>query len=294
MDDELELSLPQVTKEDIVVGLHALGIEPGRGVMVHSSLKSFGRVVGGPQAVIEALFEVITPEGTLLMPSFNQGRPFRKGGEDCFDVRRTPTVNGSIPDLFWRMPGVYRSFNPTHAFAAWGKNAERYTKYHHRTLTLGSESPLGLLYKDDGYGLLIGVDYKVNTFHHTVEVMLGAPCLGLRTESHPVILPDGRRVEGRTWSYRTKSCQFTDWGMYGEDMEARGLHKTVYVGNSRLTLFKMKDCFQVIAELLKQGRNGLPPCSRCSTKPYFYQEGIVSDWDNENQCLKPDSKAWDY
>ena len=111
--------------------------------MVHSSLKSFGRVEGGARTVIAALMEVITPEGTLLFPSFNHGRAFEEGQPGYFDPRETPTTNGAIPDLFWRMPGVLRSLAPTHAFAAWGKNARRYMQFHHRTLTMGPESPLG-------------------------------------------------------------------------------------------------------------------------------------------------------
>jgi len=40
-------------------------------VVVHSSLSSFGYVEGGADAVIDALEEVITPEGTLVMPTFS-------------------------------------------------------------------------------------------------------------------------------------------------------------------------------------------------------------------------------
>ncbi|GAH16154.1 unnamed protein product, partial [marine sediment metagenome] len=187
-----------VSRHDIIAGLRELGISAGDGLMVHSSLSSFGYVEGGAQTVIEALQEALTPDGTLLLPSFNHGAAFREGGAGYFDPTETPTTNGAIPDLFWRLPDVRRSLNPSHAFAAWGREARRYTEFHHRTLTLGPESPLGLLLADDGSCLLMGVGYAPNTFHHVVEMSTGAPCLGLRTTAHPVVLPDGRRVEGRT------------------------------------------------------------------------------------------------
>jgi len=66
------------TKRRIVDGLRELGITPGMRVMVHSSLKSFGPVEGGAQIVVDALMEVITPQGTLMMPSFNHGAPFKR------------------------------------------------------------------------------------------------------------------------------------------------------------------------------------------------------------------------
>ncbi|HEY3415866.1 MAG TPA: AAC(3) family N-acetyltransferase, partial [Armatimonadota bacterium] len=142
-----------LTHSHIVAGLRELGLPAGAGVMVHSSLKRFGLVEGGPRAVIEALMEVLTPEGTLLMPTFNHDVPFRPGGPGYFSPIETPTSNGAIPDFFWRMPGVRRSLDPTHPFAAWGKHARRYTEFHHRTLTMGPQSPLGLLHADDGFGL---------------------------------------------------------------------------------------------------------------------------------------------
>ena len=72
------------------------------------------------------------------------------------------------------MPDVLRSLAPTHAFAAWGKNARRYTQFHHRTLTMGPESPLGLLSKDGGYGMLLGVGYRTIA-RHVVETTVGSP-----------------------------------------------------------------------------------------------------------------------
>ena len=78
-------------------------------------------------------------------PAHPQVRPgdFWALGEDgprVFDPQETPTTNGRIADTFWRMPGVLRSLNPTHPFAAWGRHAERYTALHHRTLTMGMDS----------------------------------------------------------------------------------------------------------------------------------------------------------
>ena len=110
-----------LTKAEIVAGLHQLGLKAGDGVMVHSSLKSFGRVAEGPKTVIAALMEVLTPAGTLMMPSFNHGAAFRADGPGYFDPAETPTTNGAIPNLFWQLPGVQRSLHPTHSFAVWVK-----------------------------------------------------------------------------------------------------------------------------------------------------------------------------
>jgi aminoglycoside 3-N-acetyltransferase len=238
--------------------------------------------------------EVLTPQGTLLMPTFNHDAPFRPGGPGYFSPTETPTSNGAIPDCFWRMPGVRRSLDPTHPFAAWGKHARRYTEFHHRTLTMGPQSPLGLLHADDGFGLLLGVGYGSNTFHHVVETSTGAPCLGQRTEAYHVMLPDGRTVLGRTWGWRERSCLLTDHTAYAAEMAARGLHREVQIGESQVRLFRLRDCFDVIAALLRQGNGDAPPCSRCPIRPRRVPQTVASDWDASRQCLLPDSVAWEY
>jgi aminoglycoside 3-N-acetyltransferase len=276
-----------LTQSEIVSGLRALGLPTGAGVMVHSSLKSFGQVQGGPRTVIEALMEVLTPQGTLLMPTFNHGTPFEEGGPGYYHPAETPTINGA-------MPAVRRSLDPTHPFAAWGRHARRYTQFHHRTLTMGPQSPLGLLLADDGFGLLMGVGYGSNTFHHVVEMSTGAPCLGLRTEAYPVVLPDGREVLGRTWGWRERACPLTDHTAYAAEMAARGLDREVLIGTSRVKLFRLRDCFEVVAAFLREGKQDAPPCSRCPIRPRRVAQTVASDWDAERQRPVPESVAWKY
>ena len=236
--------------------------------------------------------EAVTPEGTLMMPSFNHEAPFRPGGPGYYHPGETPTINGAIPDCFWRLEGVYRSLDPTHPIAAWCKDARRYTEFHHRTLTMGPLSPLGLLGSEGGYGLLLGVGYEANTYHHVVEMTTGAHCLGLRSEAYPVHLPDGRRVMGRTWGWREGVCPLTDQLAYREEMLP--VQRAAQIGNCRATLFKLQDCFAVIARLLREGKDGRPPCSRCTIQPRRMPQTVVSDWDAENDRLMPGSEAWDY
>lgn len=295
-----------ITENDLLEGFLAIGLRPGMGVMVHSSLKSFGHVFGGASTVIGVLMKILSSEGTLLMPSFNHGLPFQEdswgerypeGGfspKGYFSPLETPTVNGIIPDTFWRLPGVRRSLDPTHSFAAWGKHADDYISEHHRTLTMGPKSPLGLLHADGGYGLLLGVGYEANTFHHVVEMSTGARCLGKRSEVYPVRLVDGRVVNGRTWGWRGGTCPFTDEGRYGAMMVKNGLERVQSIGSSRATFFKLSDCYSVVGELLQNGFAGFPPCDKCPIQPRKVSQTVESDWDDVQNCLLPNSEAWDY
>ncbi len=283
---------PLVTQPELRAAFESLGVLRGGGVMVHSSLKSFGRVEGGAQAVIAALMDAVTPQGTLLMPSFNHDTIFEPGEPGYYHPAESITINGAIPEAFWRLPGVRRSLDPTHAVAAWGREAERYTRFHHRTLTMGRESPLGLLWQDGGYALLLGVGYEANTFHHVVETVTGAPCLGKRSEAYPVRLPDGQQVLGRTWGWRAEECPFTDATRYQDAMRSRQVE--LRIGACRAILFRLQDCFEVVAGLLAQGLDGFPPCRRCPIRPRRVAQTVESDWDEQNQCPLPGSVAWEY
>lgn len=283
-----------VSAGDLALVLEDLGVRAGDGLMVHSSLSAFGHLEGGARAALDALMAAVGPEGTLVLPSFNHGAPFRPGAPGYYHPGETPTTNGAIPDAFWRLPGVRRSLNPTHAFAAWGARAEAYTALHHRTLTMGADSPLGLLARDGGYCLLMGVGYRVNSSHHVAETLAAAPCLGRRTEAYPVRLPDGRRVMGRTWGWRSARCPITDGQRYPEVIRARGLERTARVGEAPLTLFRLADGLAIVGEMLASGVGEFPPCARCPIRPRESEYTVPSDWDDATSTLRPDAEALRY
>lgn len=265
-----------VEYDDIVSELRRLGVKRGMGLMVHSSLSAFGWVEGGANAVIEALMEATGKEGTILMPSFNHGAAFGEKGQGYYDPKETPTTNGTIPDTFWRLPDVYRSLNPTHPFAAWGKNAKRYVENHHLTFTMGEDSPLGLLALEDGYQINLGTTHRTTTAKHVAETIKRVRCLGLRTEEYLVKLPNGRMAKHRTWSWRSKACPLTDSGEFIErEMEKRSLQQKGKIGNATLTFFKLLDLFEVIWYLLDNGYEGYPPCSDCNIRPRQVQTTVT-------------------
>jgi len=263
--------------EDIKSSLEGFGFGNGSRIMVHSSLSSFGWVEGGAAAVIKALMKLVGPNGTILMPSFNHGAPFDSSG--IYDPLSTPCLNGRIPDTFWRMKGVYRSLNPTHPFAAWGKDAKRYTENHHLTLTMGEDSPLGLLARDDGYQINIGTTHGATTAKHLAETIKRVPCLGYRTEEYPVRLPYGNIVYHRTWGWRERACPLTDSGEYIEtEMETLKLQKKGYIGRSTVTYFRLKDLLEAVTSILDDGYNGQPSCDNCRIRPRKVNSTCPSDW----------------
>jgi aminoglycoside 3-N-acetyltransferase len=161
------------TKHSLVEDFKRIGLKSKDSVLVHSSLSKIGFVTGGPQTVIDALFEVIGSEGTLLFPSFPatgrnkthlQEHPF-------FDIKNTESRMGSITEYFRKLEGVFRSFHPTDSVCAKGPLAEYYTNSHFGQLTPYNEySPFRKLCNKKGKILMLGTTLNgACTNLHTLE-----------------------------------------------------------------------------------------------------------------------------
>ncbi len=159
-----------LTQADIATGLRKLGLGAGDRVLAHSSLAAFGKVKGGAGAVIDALLEVVGPEGLVAVPTFACAPPF--------DRRASSTPLGAIPETFWRRSEAVRSLHPTHSIAAIGKGADELIRDHEKQPTAYAEgTPYHKLATSGGKILLLGVDQDRNTTLHTAEALVGAPYL---------------------------------------------------------------------------------------------------------------------
>ncbi len=182
------------TRGRLVADFQRLGLSAGQTVLVHSSLSALGWVNGGEVAVIQALMDVLTEEGTLVMPAHTSAfsdpaewlnPPVPKSWQQeirdtmpLYDPRRTPTRGmGRIAELFRTWPDVLRSDHPQHSFAAWGKEARFVTEGHRLPFSLGETSPLARVYDLDGDVFLVGVGYGSNTSIHLAEYRAPNPPL---------------------------------------------------------------------------------------------------------------------
>lgn len=170
---EQEKSKKGITKQKLIADLKNIGIKQGDSVLVHSSLSKIGYVEGGPKTVVEALFEAVGENGTILFPTFPAtGRHKTYLEEDhIFDIKNTPSQMGSLTEYFRKLDSVHRSFHPTDCVAAKGPLAEYYTNSHFGELTPYTEnSPFRKLCAKDGKILMIGTTLNgACTNLHTLE-----------------------------------------------------------------------------------------------------------------------------
>ncbi len=161
------MTLHPLTQPEIETGLRKLGLAQGQIVEVHSSLSSFGWVEGGPDAVVDALMNVVGPEGAIVMSAYTLSKNLPLSEEERSwgilakvrlygDDYRGPTGMGVIADEFCRRPGTFTGTG-LHRVCAWGRNADQLSQGYQVLLEM------------DGWVLLLGVDIRRCSCMHQAE-----------------------------------------------------------------------------------------------------------------------------
>ncbi len=251
--DTINPAYPPLTIPLLVEQFAACGLEAGQTVLVHSSLSRLGWVAGGAVAVIRALMQVLTPAGTLMMPTHtndntNPGmwqnppvpeswwQPIRDH-TPAYEPDITPTRQmGAIPETFRRFPGVVRSSHPTSSFAAWGANAAFLIDHHELESSFGEGSPLARLYDLDGYVMLLGVGHGNNTSLHLAEYRANFPGRRLETCGSAMLVNGARE-----WvTYQDVAIDAGDFAQLGDQYEAEHGIERGRVGQAEVRFLRQR------------------------------------------------------
>lgn len=251
------------TRESIANDLKNLGLKEGMTVIVHSSLGSIGWVSGGPVAVVQAMMDVVSDRGTIMMPTHSfpisdpihmKNPPLPKDWHEeirstmpAFNPHITPTEGmGAIVETFRTFPSVKRSLHPIYSMAAWGKHAEMVTENHSLEYAMGEGSPLARVYDLNGTVLCIGTGYPTNTSFHLGETRSG---IRKKIQNGAPIIENGLRV----WK------TFIDFGMdsdcfeqIGTEFEKKADVKKGEVGSALSLLFSQRQAVDFAENWLLQ------------------------------------------
>lgn len=164
--------------------------------MVHSSLSSMKLVPGGPETVIRGFLKALGERGALLLPALSYR--YVHAMNPVFDVLRTPSNIGRIPEYFRTRPGTMRSVNPTHSVSGVGPVADSMLREHDLDETpCGPHSPFRLLRDRGGQVIFLGCGLAPNTSMHAVEELVNPPYLFGDMIEYRIVMPDGTERKAR-------------------------------------------------------------------------------------------------
>ncbi len=265
------------TRPGLAADLRALGLQPGMTVLVHSSVTSLGWVSGGAVAVIQALMDVVTPRGTLVMPAFTgysdptywENPPVPRSWIEvihatmpAYEPATAPTRGmGLIAESFRTWPDVLRSQHPLDSFCAWGAHARGVVADHALDDGLGEASPLARIFELNGNVLLLGVDFDSNTSFHLAEHR--APRIRRRlAQQVPILGRQGRQLV----SISEIDYSTDDFLVIGRALEATGRVRLGPVGSATARLFSQPECVNFACDWFRRhqpdGASAGPPIPR--------------------------------
>lgn len=223
------------TTRSLTAQLRELGVDAGDVVLVHAARSRIGFVVGGRQAIVQALVDAVGAAGTLVVPTHTPENtdpatwihppvpqewwPVIRDEAPGFDPSLTPATRwmGVLAESVRTWPGALRSNHPQVSFAAIGAHARQITTGHVLEDALGDSSPLGAINRLDGKILLLGVGHDSNTSLHLAQWR--RPEVVRQETSSALRRPDGS-VQWVSWSDPPDSAD--DFAEIGAAYEASG------------------------------------------------------------------------
>jgi aminoglycoside 3-N-acetyltransferase len=214
-DHALRSSRP-VTRSELVRDFRALGVRPGGILMVHTRTSAIGWVVGGSQAVVEALLEALGPDGTLMAYAGWQDDPSDLAAWPAewqqayraelppFDAELSEADHdmGRIPERIRTWPGAKASTAHVARMVAIGSRADWLTRDQPRDFPAGAGSPLAKITEAGGQVLMIGSPLSTITLLHHAEALVDGP--EKRMVAYAVPVTEGDRVVWREFMTRTQ------------------------------------------------------------------------------------------
>lgn len=183
------------------------GIQKGESLFVHSSYSQIkGSLKVDANRVIEALKEVVSEEGSIVMPTFTYFFRKRDGTHELFDKNKSESKTGYLTEVFRLSSGVRRTTSPTHSFAIWGKLNSENSFSENPASPLGKESILTTLLNDRGKILMLGCGFESFTFGHYLENMATVPWKDITPWDYMGVEPFGVSVDCETRLCELPGC----------------------------------------------------------------------------------------
>ncbi len=244
------------TVRELVELMQQMGMREGSVVCIHAAMKEFYNFEGTAGELIRQIMQVITPQGTLLMPAY-VARERRRQPDFIFDPQHDKTAAGYLAETFRQMDGVKRSISARHSACAWGLHADYLTRDHHLGQNCWDEtSPWYRLCELDGLVFTLGLPRSfMGTFNHCVE--------GLLAREHPYWAQFFNKrmtyryldAEGQISSYendesfierRCRKSRITRH--FGPD-----IYQIRRISNLEVKVFHAKPCLEMMLDLGRKG-----------------------------------------
>lgn len=258
------------TRRLLAEQLNALGLRTGDVVMAHAGLRSVGPMLNGPDTLIDAILDVIGPDGTLLC-YVNWEQQYEDALDENgrlpdslkidippFDPARSRASrdHGSFAEFIRTTPGAERSHNPGASVVAIGSRASWFTAHHPLDYGYGSDSPFAKLVAEAGQVLMIGAPLDTISLLHHAEHLAQIPGKHIRQLEVPLLI-DNRVVWRQIEEFDTADpvvdgLEADYFGTIAEDFLVTGQGQQGLIGHAPSVLLPATDLVDFAVRWLEQ------------------------------------------
>ena len=244
---------PDYGQKNVVNALKTLGLKAGDTVFCHSNIGYFGIPEGTPsketalQIFLSAFREVLTPSGTLVVPTFT----YSFAHKEIFDRKHSPSKCGIFAEMIRELPESIRSNDPMFSVAAIGARAQELTQ-DAPTECFGVGSFWDRFLKIRGVVCNLNFDAG-STFIHYVEKCLQVP---YRYDKvfNGIIRDDGMDGPGQAIFFCRKDLNDSGteaaFELFDRLSRQRGMARTEKVGRGAILAITAADTYRLIQETL--------------------------------------------
>jgi len=237
-----------VTKNDIKNALINVGVQKGDVIMVHSDIKSFGRLATSDrdfllQNLVDAIKESVGNNGTIIMPTFTYN--FFKSKP--YDTTNSKSAVGVLTEYFRKQPDVSRTLHPTHCVAIFGRRKNEILSVGKGTFD--RDSIFGKLHKINCKFIFLGAPFRICTFIHYIENMHKVPYRYMK-KFRGRIIADGKEYEDEFLVYCKYFFFFNTMLGLENHLLKKGMLKEVKVGYGIISMIEANHLFDEGFKLL--------------------------------------------
>ncbi|MCJ7695132.1 MAG: AAC(3) family N-acetyltransferase [Anaerolineaceae bacterium] len=223
--------------------LKNIGVSAGDGLLVHSAIQFLGQPRGGLEMIFNTIREILTPKGTIIVPTFNFD--FAKGID--FNTQTTPSKGMGVFSEFVRKEAS--SVRTSHPLQSIGINGFYASELSSRN-TAGAFDPgsafermLELNFKL----LLLGATINACSMIHYSEQKAAVPYRFWKSFTG---LADGKTVTSRMFVRNLDIDPKLSLIPIQKELQDRGLWQEEKVNYGSVISFRLKDFVRIANEML--------------------------------------------
>ncbi len=245
------------SKEDILRQLLDMGAPRSGIVVMHSSLRSVGEVLGGGEALLDAMIEYFAGDGLFCVPTHTWA--YLGTDKITLDMTRCESNLGAFPRIALMDGRGIRSENPTHSMVVFGDRERAKALISGEADALTPTSPGGIfgeIFNTGGHILLVGVGQNKNTYLHFVDELFSTPSRMSDTAERVTIKRlNGEVVEREIYMYDERQGDISKlFPKYEAAFRAHGCIKDGYIGNALTQLCDARGMAEVIKLIMGRAK----------------------------------------